>query len=505
MAVCRLAPPLALAREAMRVELRGIKKYFGSVRANDGISLTVDPGTIHGLLGENGAGKTTLMKVLSGFVSPEGGRILLDGEETLFSSPAQAIEKGIGMLHQDPLDFPPLKVLDNFLFGRDSGFLQKRERARKELLELSQRFGFALDPEAYVNTLTVGERQQLEIVRLLSLGVEVLIFDEPTTGISTPQKATLFATLHRLAKEEGKSVIFVSHKLEEVLELCSEVTVLRRGRVAGEIAMPCTSEELVRLMFGQVITARAAEEVSLGEPVLELRGLGVHTYRLDLSPVSLRVRAGEVIGLAGLEGSGQRLLLRACAGLIKPSRGSLFLRGEDMSGKSYQKFLDTGVAYLPAGRLEEGLIPGLSLAEHFMLARKGRAPFFINWALARGDAARKIEQFNIIGSPSTLVEGLSGGNQQRALLALLPDSLRLLLLEHPTRGLDVESALWVWDRLLERREEGSAILFTSTDLDEILERSDRILVFSGGRMLEVLDASQTDVEQLGYLIGGKRG
>lgn len=505
MTACRLAPPLVLAREAMKVELRGIKKYFGTVRANDGISLTVEPGTIHGLLGENGAGKTTLMKVLSGYLSPDEGRVLLDGKEGLFSSPAQAIAKGIGMLHQDPLDFPPLKVLDNFLFGRDSGFLQKREGARRELLELSERFRFALDPEAYVNTLTVGERQQLEIVRLLSLGVEVLIFDEPTTGISTPQKVTLFATLRRLAKEEGKSVMFVSHKLEEVLELCSEVTVLRRGKVAGEMAMPCTSEELVRLMFGQVITRRAAEEVSLGEPVLELMELGVHTYRLDLSPVSLPVRAGEVIGLAGLEGSGQRLLLRACAGLIKPSRGSLLLRGEDMSGKSYQKFLDGGVAYLPAGRLEEGLIPGLNLAEHFVLARTERTPFFINWALARGDARRKIEEFNIIGSPSTLVEGLSGGNQQRTLLALLPDSLRLLLLEHPTRGLDVESALWVWDRLLERREEGTAILFTSTDLDEILERSDRILVFSGGRMLEILDASQTDVEQLGYLIGGKGG
>ena len=293
----------------MRVELRGIKKHFGSVRANDGVSLTVEAGSIQGLLGENGAGKTTLMKVLSGYLSPDGGRVLLDGKEALFSSPAQAIEKGIGMLHQDPLDFPPLKVPDNFLFGRDSGFLQKRALARKELLELSERFGFTLDPEAYVNTLTVGERQQLEIVRLLSLGVEVLIFDEPTTGISTPQKATLFATLRRLAKEEGKSVIFVSHKLEEVLELCSGVTVLRRGKVAGEIAMPCTSEELVRFMFGQVITTHVAEEVSLGEPVLELRVWGVHTYRLDLSPVSLQVRAGEVMGLAGLEGSGQRLPL----------------------------------------------------------------------------------------------------------------------------------------------------------------------------------------------------
>ncbi|MFB0546861.1 MAG: ATP-binding cassette domain-containing protein, partial [Anaerolineae bacterium] len=235
----------------MKIELREIKKYFGNVRANDGISLTVEPGTIHGLLGENGAGKTTLMKVLSGFLRRDSGEILLDGKETSFSSPAEAIRRGIGMLHQDPLDFPPLRVLDNFLLGRSSRFLQNRTKAKKELLELSARFGFPLEPEAYLHTLTVGERQQLEILRLLALGVEVLIFDEPTTGISALQKVKLFETLRRLAQREGKSIIFVSHKLEEVEELCTEVTVLRHGKVTGEVEMPCTSDQLVQLMFGQ--------------------------------------------------------------------------------------------------------------------------------------------------------------------------------------------------------------------------------------------------------------
>ncbi len=488
----------------MKIELREIKKYFGNVRANDGISLTVEPGTIHGLLGENGAGKTTLMKVLSGFLRPDSGEILLDERETSFSSPAEAIRREIGMLHQDPLDFPPLRVLDNFLLGRSSRFVQNRTKARKELLELSARFEFPLEPEAYLHTLTVGERQQLEILRLLALGVEVLVFDEPTTGISALQKVKLFETLRRLAQREGKSIIFVSHKLEEVEELCTKVTVLRHGKVTGEVEMPCTSDQLVQLMFGQSLTSSAKESIVLGKPVLELRDVGVRSHRLNLSTFSLQVQAGEVIGLAGLEGSGQRLMLQACVGLLRPTSGSILLAGEDMTHQPYQRFLDAGVAYLPAGRLEEGLIPGLNLAEHFLLAKRDHN-FFIDWSAANQDALSKIEEFNIIGKPSTTVESLSGGNQQRALLALLPPSLRLLVLEHPTRGLDVESAMWVWDKLLERRRQGTAILFTSADLDEILERSDRILVFFGGKVSEPLNAARTSVEQLGYLIGGKGG
>ncbi|MEJ2558446.1 MAG: ATP-binding cassette domain-containing protein, partial [Anaerolineae bacterium] len=235
----------------MKIELLDIKKYFGPVRANDGITLTVEPGIIYGLLGENGAGKTTLMKVLTGFISADGGEIRVNGEPVNFTSPAESIRHGIGMLHQDPLDFPPLKVMDNLLLAFEERLVPNRRRARHVLKELSQRFNFSLDPSARVNTLTVGERQQLEILRLLALGAEVIILDEPTTGISAPQKTLLFATLRRLAKEEGKSVIFVSHKLEEVEELCDRVTVLRQGKVTGHIEAPVSTEQLVHLKFGQ--------------------------------------------------------------------------------------------------------------------------------------------------------------------------------------------------------------------------------------------------------------
>jgi len=488
----------------MRIELRDIKKHFGPVRANDGITLTVEPGTIHGLLGENGAGKTTLMKVLTGFISPDGGEIHVHGEAVRFTSPAESIRHGIGMLHQDPLDFPPLKVLDNLLLAFDNQLVPNRRGARQSLKELCRRFNFSLDPEARVNTLTVGERQQLEILRLLALGVEVIILDEPTTGISAPQKVLLFATLRRLVTEEGKSVIFVSHKLEEVEELCNRVTVLQRGKVTGHIEAPFTADQLVQLMFGQSLPRSERQPVPLGEPILELQDVTVQTYRLTVPHVSLTVRAGEVIGLAGLEGSGQRLMLQACVGLQRPAGGRVVLDGQDFTRRLYRDFLAAGVAFLPAGRIEEGLIRGLTLTEHYVLALRGRQPVFIEWAAAATGIQKKISQFNIQGKTDTPVEALSGGNQQRALLSLLPPALKLVALEHPTRGLDIESTAWVWGQLLERRQSGTAILFISTDLDELLERSDRIVVFSGGAMAPPIDAATTSVEELGYLIGGMR-
>ncbi len=485
----------------MKVELCNIKKYFGNVRANDGVSLTVEPGSIHGLLGENGAGKSTLMKILSGYLKRDGGEVILDGEPVNFVSPLDALRRGIGMLHQDPLDFPPLSALDNFMLGRNGPLWLSRGQARRELMELGTRLGFRLDLDTPVRSLTVGERQQLEIVRLLSFGIEVLILDEPTTGISATQKEELFRTLHKLAREESRSVIFVSHKLEEVQELCDRVTVLRRGRVAGEVEIPCPNERLVRLMFGQELRAARRESLPLGEPVLELEGVNLHTYRLTVKDVSLRVRAGEVIGVAGLEGSGQRLLLRAAVGLLRPRRGRVRLGRQDMTGRPYHHYLAAGAAYLPASRLEEGLIKGLTLEEHFVL-KQPRPSFFVNRAQARRLAEGKIKAFDIRGQPETPVESLSGGNQQRALLALLPDDLKLLVLEHPTRGLDIESAMWVWEQLLARRRRGTAIIFTSSDLDELVEHSDRIVVFSGGRMSAPLDAGRTTREELGYLIGG---
>jgi len=484
----------------MHLELRHIHKHFGAIHANNDISLTVESGTIHGLLGENGAGKSTLMKILAGLIHRDAGEILLDGRAVVFQNPAQALRAGIGMLHQDPLDVPPLSVLDNFLLGRADGLLQDRAGALAELKHLSAQFGFDLEPTAPVAALTVGERQQLEIVRLLARGARILIFDEPTTGISLPQKITLFETLRTLARQ-GMTIIFVTHKLQDAEDLCDRVTVLRHGKVMGEVTRPFTSDQLVRLMFGQSFDTRARPPIEPGAPVLEVRDLCVGDYRLRVPHIHLQVRAGEVIGLAGIEGSGQRLFLRACAGLDRPLAGDIWIDGEPMTGQPYEKFLARNVVYLPAGRLEEGLVPGLDLTEHFILVQRTRE-FFINWRAAQAMAQARIAQYNIRGTPHSRVEELSGGNQQRALLALLPEDLCLLLLEHPTRGLDIESTLWVWSQLLERRQRGTAIVFASADLDEILEYSDRILVFSGGRV-GLLNARETSVTQLGELIGGK--
>jgi len=484
----------------MKVELKDIRKHFGPVRANDGVTLRVEPGTLHGLLGENGAGKSTLMKVLSGFISADSGEILLDGQPVRLTSPAQAVTLGVGMLHQDPLDFPALSVLDSFLLGCPGEMILDRARARRELSELAAQFNFMLDPDTAVSSLTVGQRQQLEIVRLLWLGVRVLILDEPTTAISAQQKARLFTALHKLAKQ-GKTVIFVSHKLEEVKELCNRVTVLARGKVTGEAAMPCPTERLVQMMFGQAITLGKRSAVPLGEPVLELDRVTVSDWRLEVKNLTLAVRAGEVIGLAGLEGSGQRLVLQACAGLSHPTGGRLRMGGKDLTGQSYHRFLKAGVAYMPAGRLEEGLIPGMTLTEHVALAER-RQPFMVNWGEATQTAAGRIQEYNIKGQPATRVEELSGGNQQRTLLGLLPPQLKLLLMEHPTRGLDVESTEYIWGLLLNRTRLGTAVIFASSDLDELLDRSDRILVFFSGIVTPV-ETRQTSVEQLGELIGGK--
>lgn len=484
----------------MKVELHDIHKHFGPVRANDGISLCVEAGTIHALLGENGAGKSTLMKVLSGFFSADRGTILLDGRPVSMDSPSQAIACGVGMLHQDPLDFPALSVLDNFLLGSPGRFFPDRRRGRQALLDLAAQFDFQLDPEARVSALGVGERQQLEILRLLWLGVQVLILDEPTTAISAQQKEKLFAALRQLAAQ-GRTVIFVSHKLPEVEELCQRVTVLSHGRVAGEAEMPCATEHLVRMMFGQEIVQSKRPPTPLGQVVLELDRLTVSDWRLEVRNLSLQVRAGEVIGLAGLEGSGQRLVLQACAGLRRPSSGRIHIAGRDLTGRPYSRFLDAGVAYMPAGRLEEGLIPGMTLAEHVALAGRSRA-FLVDWKATARTAAERIRQYNIVGTPASPVESLSGGNQQRTLLGLLPSNLRVLLMEHPTRGLDVESTEYIWQQLQQRTQQGTAILFASADLDELLDRSDRLLVFFSGRVKE-LNARETSVQQLGEWIGGK--
>jgi general nucleoside transport system ATP-binding protein len=549
----------------MHVELRDIRKYFGDVRANDGITLTFEPGKIYGLLGENGAGKSTIMKILSGYQPPASGAILLDQEPVSFASPTDALRCGIGMLYQDPLDFPPLRIAENYQLAHDDRLALNLGQARQEIKALGARFDFPIDPEAYIDTLTLGERQQIELLRLLALGAQVLILDEPTTGISAEQKQKLFDTMRRLAGEEQKTIILVSHKLEEVQELCNEVHVLRRGLWVGGKDIPCPNRELVRLMFGEETPRIKRVPFVEGPVVLKLDRVTVRTYYLTVDQIELELHEGEVIGLAGLEGSGQQHLLRAAAGLLPVVGGQVMLNNQPVRGRrsplawlppssvavfalgvlwtivrliqdhitgldvaagvslsllaagvvwligiilvawtsqsAFHEFQNRGGAYVPAGRLDEGLVAGLSLTEHMALAGDNKGPL-VHWSAARAEIGERIERYNIIGQPDTMVNNLSGGNQQRAMLALLKDPLKVLLLEHPTRGLDVTSSNWMWELFQRRREQGTGIMFISADLDELLERSDRIAVFSGGMMSRVLDARQTSVDELGYLIGG---
>jgi general nucleoside transport system ATP-binding protein len=337
----------------------------------------------------------------------------------------------------------------------------------------------------------------------LWLGARVLILDEPTTGISAAQRQELFDTLRRLAAQ-GKTVLFVSHKLEEVQDLCTRVAVLRHGRLVGEALPPFRVDKLVNMMFEREVSAGGRIACAHGKTVLQLSGVAAEKGRIRFEGLDLEAHQGETIGLAGMEGSGQSLLLRACAGLTPAVGGRVYLDGADLTGKPYHEFKRRGVAYVPATRLEEGLIPGFTLTEHFLLTAK-KTGFFIDREKGRRLAQERIAEFNIKGTPGNWVESLSGGNQQRALLALVKPGSKLLLLEQPTRGLDVESVIYLWSKLKERCNQGEAIIFTSPDLDELLRYSDRILVFFAGRVSGPLDATATNVDELGQLIGGGGG
>jgi ABC-type uncharacterized transport system ATPase subunit len=485
----------------MDVKLNQIYKHFGRLQANDNISLTVPGGTIQGILGENGAGKSTLMKILSGYIQADKGEILLDGVPVQIHSPADAIQHGVGMLHQDPLDFPPMRVIDNFLLGQQGGLFPEWKTVINEFEKLCEQFDFQLQHDTYVDMLTVGERQQLEILRLLWLGARVIILDEPTTGISSVQKHKLFETLRILAGQ-GKAVIFVSHKLEDVEVLCNQVAVLRQGKLIGEQKEPFNTKKLISMMFGKSVSMEASKSHASNRIALELKGLSLEEERIQIKDVNLKITAGEVIGLAGMEGSGQQPFMQACAGFLRPVSGRILVDERDLTGCGYPVFKHQGVGYLPAARLEEGLIPGLTLSEHFILAGQADG-LFIDHDRWQETTRDQIREFNIHGKPGSPVESLSGGNQQRAMLALLQQPLKLVLLEHPTRGLDIESVIYTWGKLKERCCDGAAIIFTSSDLEEVLLYSDRILVFFSGKVSPPLNARKASIEQLGNLIGGK--
>ncbi|MEO1289883.1 MAG: ATP-binding cassette domain-containing protein, partial [Chloroflexota bacterium] len=456
----------------MQIELQNINKHFGAVHANKDISLTFPEGRIIGILGENGAGKSTLMKILSGYQPASGGDILIDGQKVDYTGPLAAIANGIGMLQQDPLDVGAFTVLENFVFGREPASLidrwfHNKSSAREQLHSITANFGFKLDPEMLIGELSIAQRQQLEIVRLLAQNVQTLILDEPTTGISADQKDLLFSILREMAND-GMTILLVSHKLEDVIALCDQVAVLRTGALVGEREMPATKAELVTLMFGEDLPTPQRQHKNLDRQaiVLELDNMSASSGRLQMHDIHLSVRAGEVIGLAGLDGSGQDLLMRTIAGLHPVEQGRRVFNNTDVTNKTYHYLYDRGVVYCAAGRIEEGLIAGLTLTEHVALTQG--TGMRIDWQRARASTIDKIENYDVRGQHNDTIEQLSGGNQQRVLMSLIEQHPKLMFLEQPTRGLDVDSASGIWEKLLERCANGSALIFSSPELDEIL-------------------------------------
>lgn len=485
----------------MRLEIKDIHKHYGTKKANNGISLTIEPGTIHGVLGENGAGKSTLMKILAGYIEKTSGTLRIDGNVVQYRTPAEANRFGIGMLYQEPLDYPPLSQLENFMVGQTSGLADESRRYREKFQALNRQFNFSLNPDESVNRLTVGERQQLEIMRLISCGTQVLILDEPTTGITSEQKASLFQALKKLAAEK-KSVVLVSHKLQDAEVLCDSVTVLRNGVVAGSMEQPVDTEALLAMMFDVPPAPPARSALEFGEPVLTMKRVSAAGGRSGLSDCSVSIRQCEMVGLAGLEGSGQSVFLRLACGISKPTDGSVELFGKPVRRNDTRVFKHAGVVFLPTSRLEEGLMPGLSITEHFALRDRSKG-LFVKWHEADQTARDKIRKFRIAGRSDTTVESLSGGNQQRLLLSLLSKQSSLLLLEQPTRGLDVESAHWVWQHLHQYCQRSTGVVFSSSDLDEIMMVADRILVFFDGRLIKDVRREDTDISELSRLIAGK--
>jgi simple sugar transport system ATP-binding protein len=484
----------------MQINLHAISKYYGSIKANDAVSLNIQQGKILGVLGENGAGKSTLMKILSGLIKKDKGEIIVNGSNVSIDSPKDAIQLGIGMLHQEPRDFPSMSIKENLMVGL-ANYNGKAAPEFKKLDVLNKNLGFNLNFVGDVSCLTVGERQELELLRLLWLGVEVLILDEPTTGISAGQKDQLFSALKKLANE-GKTILFVSHKLDEIQSLCDQAAVMRKGKMVDVVDSPFNQDHLVELMFGRNLTRIPPCRTVSSNRCISVEGMEIEDFRLNIRAINLDLKKGEVIGLAGMAGSGQRQFLQALAGLIQPIQGVINLGLERINGKNCFYFQRQGIHYVPSSRLEEGLLPGMTLEEHYCLARN-EDRFFIQKKKNTINSREKINTFHIKGNESSNVEELSGGNQQRLLLSLLKEPAKLLLLDDPTRGLDIESGNWIWTLLRDRCQSGTAIIFSSSDLEELLFYSDRIMVFFGGTVTAPIAVSELTEERLGAMIGGK--
>jgi simple sugar transport system ATP-binding protein len=498
------------------VRLEGITKRFGDIVANDGVDFTLERGHIHALVGENGAGKTTLMNILYGLYRPNEGRIYVDGDEQAFDSPHDAIDAGIGMIHQHFMLVDTMSVLQNLVLGQEpvSGGLVDTDHARDRIGELCDRYGFEIDRhlDTDVEDIGVGLQQRVEIVKALYRGADTLILDEPTAVLTPQEVESLYQVMAELV-EEAHSIIFITHKLEEAMQAADVITVLRDGEKVGSVdADETTQKELARMMIGRDVLFEVEQyDHEPGAPVMEVEGVRVSDNRgiEQVSGVDFSVREGEVFGIAGVEGNGQAELVEAITGL-RQADGRLTYDGEDITDLSRRDRIEAGIAYIPEDRHESGLVLNYDLVKNALLGNQTLAPFehggFLNWSAVREHAEDIVQKYDVQPSkPTTKARSFSGGNQQKFIVGReFEHDPKLIVAAHPTRGVDVGSIEFIHEQLLEMRDDGTAILLVSSKLDEVQKLSDRIGVMYEGSFTDVVTPDAVTEEDLGLLMAGRR-
>lgn len=497
----------------MKLELRGITKRFGTLVANNQISLSVEPGEIHALLGENGAGKSTLMNVLYGLYQADEGEILLDGKPQQFRGPGDAMAAGIGMVHQHFMLIPVFTVAENVALGNEpTGFggTLDMAAARKRVIEISERFGFNVDPDALVEDLPVGVQQRVEIIKALSRDAKVLVLDEPT-AVLTPQETDELMAIMRQLAQSGTSIVFITHKLREVKEVANRITVIRLGQVVGSASPEASTSELASMMVGREVDLTVDKQAAkLGNEVLKVENLSVLDDRLQraVNGISFSVQAGEVLAIAGVQGNGQTELAEALLGLRNPIKGgSIKLLGKELAGAPVRTVLESGVGYVPEDRKKDGLVGEFTISENLMLNQSFRSRFTrglnINFPTRKAVATDLVERFDVrTPSIDTPAGKLSGGNQQKVVVAReLSRDVNLLIAAQPTRGVDVGSIEFIHEQIVAERDAGKAVILISTELDEVLALADRIAVMYRGQIVGIVGPDSTR-ETLGKMMAG---
>ena len=492
-----------------------IRKVFGNFVANDNITLQLKKGEIHALLGENGAGKSTLMNVLFGLYQPDGGEIRVKGKKVNIANPNVANDLGIGMVHQHFMLVDTFTVTENIILGSEptKGGQIDIERAEKEVRELSERYGLAVDPKAKIADISVGMQQRVEILKTLYRGADILIFDEPT-AVLTPQEIQELIQIMKALVREGKSIILITHKLKEIMEVCDRVTVIRRGKGIGTLNVSETNpNELAALMVGREVHFKTEKQPpKVGKPVLEIEDLVVKDSRgiTVVDHLHLTVHAGEIVGIAGVDGNGQTELIEAITGLMKSESGSIRLNGKEIRNLTPRQITETGVGHIPQDRHKHGLVLDFPIGENMVLQTYYKEPYskrgILNFKAIYDKARQLIQEFDVrTPDEYTKARALSGGNQQKAIIGREVDrDPDLLIAAQPTRGLDVGAIEFIHKRLIEQRDKGKAVLLVSFELDEIMNVSDRIAVIYEGKIVAIVDPKETTEQELGLLMAGSK-